>query len=160
MTHPETPVRPPMPGDAPFVTKVDTSYLESLMGYNARRASLVIISQFVNRMADYGLRPVDFSVLSVITHNPGVTSRQLCKALGLLPPNLVAMLNGLESRELVQRLPHPTDGRAMGLHLRPKGKVLMDAAEKTAAQLEAEATQHLTPAENKTLIKLLKKIYA
>ncbi len=52
---------------------IDTSYLESLLGYNARRASLVIIEQFVREMAEFDLRPVDFSVLSVIHHNPGVT---------------------------------------------------------------------------------------
>ena len=141
------------------VNAVDASYLESLMGYNARRAALTIIAEFLTQMAPYGLRPVDFSVLSLITHNAGITSRQLCTALGLLPPNLVGMINALEKRELIMRLPHPSDGRAMGLHLSTKGRKLMQAAEKTAARLEADATARLTPAENKTLIRLLKKIY-
>jgi hypothetical protein len=30
---------------------------------------------FLQRMAFYDLRPVDFSVLSLVTHNPGITSR-------------------------------------------------------------------------------------
>ena len=141
------------------VREVDTSYLESLMGYNARRAALVIIGEFLTQMEPYGLRPVDFSVLSLITHNAGITSRQLCTALGLLPPNLVGMINALEKRELIVRLPHPSDGRAMGLHLSAKGRKLMQGAEKTAARLEADATARLTPTENKTLIRLLKKIY-
>ena len=129
------------------------------MGYNARRAALAIIGEFLTRMAPYGLRPVDFSVLSLITHNAGITSRQLCTALGLLPPNLVGMVNALENRELIVRQPHPSDGRATGLHLSAKGSKLMQDAEKTAAQLEADATARLTPAESKTLIRLLKKIY-
>ena len=83
--------------------QVDTSYLESLLGYNARRAALSVIEVFMVRMAPYGLRPVDFSVLSLITHNPGITSRQLCTALGIQPPNLVAMVNSLEKRELVEQ---------------------------------------------------------
>ena len=58
------------------VDTVDTSYLETLIGYNARRAALSVIGLFLQRMAVYGLRPVDFSVLSLITHNPGITSRQ------------------------------------------------------------------------------------
>ena len=141
------------------VQEVDASYLESLMGYNARRAALAIIGEFMTHMAVYSLRPVDFSVLSLITHNAGITSRQLCTALGLLPPNLVGMINALEKRGLVVRQPHPTDGRAMGLHLSAKGRKLMRSAEKTAAQLEADATARLTPAESRTLIRLLKKIY-
>src|SRR5436309_7116241 len=55
---------------APTVEKVDTTYLEGLIGYNARRAALVIIDAFLEQMAVYELRPVDFSVLSLIHHNP------------------------------------------------------------------------------------------
>ncbi len=141
------------------IAEVNTSYLETLMGYNARRASLAIIGEFMKKMAVYDLRPVDFSVLSLITHNAGITSRQLCSALGLLPPNLVAMINTLEARGLIERRAHPSDGRAFALHTSEKGQVLMGMAEETAAKLEADATRRLTPAENKTLIRLLKKIY-
>jgi DNA-binding MarR family transcriptional regulator len=144
---------------APAVEQVDTSYLESLIGYNARRAALAVIEVFLERMAQYDLRPVDFSVLSLVTHNPGITSRQLCTTLGILPPNLVGMINALEKRELIARVPHPRDGRAMGIHLTPTGQKLMRAAERTAAELEAEVASRLTPSEGKTLIRLLKKIY-
>ncbi len=143
----------------PWVDQVDTSYLESLLGYNARRASLAVIGRFMERMAPYDLRPVDFSVLSLVAHNAGITSRQLCAALGILPPNLVGLVAALEKRDLVTRLPHPRDGRAMGLHLTPAGRQLVESAEQTAAQLEAEAASALTAAEQKTLIRLLKKVY-
>lgn len=143
----------------PAVDKVDTSYLDSLVGYNARRATLVIIDAFLKHMAVYELRPVDFSVLSLIAHNPGITSRQLCTALSIQPPNLVGMVNALEKRKLVTRRPHPHDGRAMGLHLTPSGQKMMRQAEQTAASLEQEATSRLSTAERRTLMKLLKKIY-
>jgi DNA-binding MarR family transcriptional regulator len=92
----------------PSVDTVDTSFLETLIGYNARRAALAVIAQFLERMAVYDLKPVDFSVMSVIVHNPGVTSRQLCAALNILPPNLVGLVQSLESRGLLERLPHPS----------------------------------------------------
>jgi len=110
------------------IEKVDTRFLESLIGYNARRAALAIIEEFLERMAVYGLKPVDFSVMSVIVHNPGVTSRQLCASLNILPPNLVSLIQSLDSRGLVERLPHPHDGRAVGLHPTKKGKALMVAS--------------------------------
>jgi len=143
----------------PYVDKVNTRYLETLLGYNARRAALAVIGVFLERMAVYDLRPVDFSVLSLVTHNPGITSRQLCAALNILAPNLVGMVNALEKRGLIVRQPHPLDGRAMGLHLTPAGQNLMRSAEKTAAQLEADSTARLTAAERKTLLQLLKKVY-
>ncbi|MBG9386566.1 MarR family transcriptional regulator [Caenimonas sp. DR4.4] len=148
-----------MPKSASSVEKVDTSYLESLLGYNARRAALAVIEVFLQRMAQYDLRPVDFSVLSLVTHNPGITSRQLCTTLGILPPNLVGMINALEKRELIERRPHPRDGRAMGIHLTPSGEKLMRDAERTAAELEAEVASRLTAAEGRILIRLLKKVY-
>ena len=144
---------------APSVEAVDTSYLEGLIGYNARRAALAVIEVFMQRMGIYDLRPVDFSVLSLVTHNPGITSRQLCTTLGILPPNLVGMINALEKRALIMRKPHPTDGRAMGLHLTPSGRKLVRDAERTAAELEAQAASRLSATESKTLIRLLKKIY-
>lgn len=143
----------------PVVEEVDTSYLETLIGYNARRAALAVIGVFMERMAPFQLKPVDFSVLSLVAHNPGVTSRQLCNALGILPPNLVGMVSAFEKRELLTRRPHPHDGRAMGLHLTPAGQKLMRDAERTATALETELGAQLTPSELRTLMTLLKKLY-
>jgi DNA-binding MarR family transcriptional regulator len=144
---------------AAAVDQVDTTFLETLLGYNARRAALAVIEVFLPAMAPYQLRPVDFSVLSLVGHNPGITSRQLCTTLGILPPNLVGMLNALERRQLITRRPHPRDGRALGLHLTDAGEKLVREAEKTAAHLEQEVASRLTPGEQRTLLRLLKKVY-
>ena len=77
----------------------------------------------------------------------------------VLPPNLVGMVNAFEKRELLARRPHPTDGRAMGLHLTAAGQKLMRDAEKTAAALESDVASRLTASELQTLIRLLKKLY-
>lgn len=151
------PSRPPQTLSA--VDQVDTSFLETLIGYNARRAALAIIDVFLQRMAVYGLRPVDFSVLSLITHNPGITSRQICTVLAIQPPNLVSMVQTLVQRGLVERRAHPSDRRAQGLYLTPEGEALMHEAERTASTSETESAQRLTPAERRTLIRLLKKVY-
>ena len=147
----------PVPSVA--VESVDTRYLETLMGYNARRAALTIIEVFMERMSVYGLKVVDFSVLSLVAHNPGITSRQLCTTLNILPPNLVGIIASMDRRDLIERRPHPSDGRAMGLHLTEAGQALMRDAEQTAADLEADATSRLTATERKNLIRLLQKIY-
>lgn len=141
------------------VEQVNTTYLQTLLGYNARRAALSIIGLFLERLAVYGLKPVDFSVMSVIHHNPGVTSRQLCATLAILPPNLVGLIQSLESRGLIERQPHPTDGRALGLHPTAKGVSLMQQAEVTASELEIDASSKLTASQRQTLVQLLQKIY-
>jgi DNA-binding MarR family transcriptional regulator len=144
----------------PHVEAVDSSFLDGLLGYNARRAALAVIEVFLQRMEPYRLRPVDFSVLSLVVHNPGITSAQLCATLGILPPNLVSLVGALEKRGLIARMPHPRDGRANGLHPTAAGQKLMRQAERTAADLEAEAARGLTANELQTLIRLLRKVYA
>ncbi|MEJ7686856.1 MAG: MarR family winged helix-turn-helix transcriptional regulator [Variovorax sp.] len=139
--------------------QLDTRVLEALVGYNARRASLAFNTAFGERMTAYGLKQVDFSVLSLLAHNPGATSRQLCATLDILPPNLVSLIGAMDSRGLIERRPHPHDGRAIGLHLTPAGEDLVREAEQTVVQLEADASAGLTAGERETLIELLQKVY-
>ena len=139
--------------------EVDTQYLETLLGYNARRAALAVISVFLQRMAPFGLKPVDFSVLTLIAHNPGITSRQLCSALDILPPNLVGLIKSLDQRGLIVRKPHPTDRRAQGLHLSPAGKKMQKEAQATATQLESDVANRLSAEELTTLKSLLRRVY-
>jgi DNA-binding MarR family transcriptional regulator len=138
---------------------IDASYLEDLLGYNARRAALAVIGVFLQRMTPFDLRPVDFSVLTLIAHNPGITSRQLCAALDILPPNLVGLIKSLDKRGLIERHPHPTDRRAQGLHLSPAGRKLQKSAQTTVTALEIDAAGRLTPKELDTLKALLRKVY-
>jgi DNA-binding MarR family transcriptional regulator len=141
------------------VFRPDTRFLETLIGYNARRAALSMIEPFLERMAAYRLRPVEFSVMSVVFHNPGVTSRQLCHCLNILPPNLVKLIQTLEKRKYLERKPHPTDGRAIGLHATSVGAELMKKAEADAAELELEITAQLSVSQRQQLIELLRMIY-
>ena len=143
----------------PIVERVNTRYLETLMGYNARRAALTIIGQFLTEMAVLDLRPVEFSVLSLVYRNPGITSRQLCDVLDILAPNLVGMVNALEKRGWIRRYTHPHDGRALCLIVTDVGAQMARDGEAKATVLEASVTPALTPEERKLLIRLLKKIY-
>ena len=65
----------------------------------------------------------------------------------------------MEKRSLLVRSPHPDDGRAIGLYLTDAGSQLMVQAEKTASELELDASSRLTAAEKKTLLRLLQKVY-
>jgi DNA-binding MarR family transcriptional regulator len=75
------------------------------------------------------------------------------------PPNMVGTINQFVQRGLVERRPHPRDGRAQGLHLTASGLDLMQEVEPKVAQFEAEAAQRLSQAEREQLMALLQKIY-
>jgi DNA-binding MarR family transcriptional regulator len=102
---------------------------------------------------------VDFSVLSVTMHNPGVTSRQICATIGILSPNLVRIIQSLDERGLIERKTDANDKRAIGLFLTASGKKLMREAERAATELENDAASDLSDAERAQLISLLQRVY-
>lgn len=138
---------------------IDTGEIEGFIGYSVRRASLAIIDNFIQRMAPLELRPVGFTLMALVSANPGITSSQLCSLLGIQSSNLVALVKQLLDRGLIERRPHPKDGRAMGLHLTAAGRTLLKKASAVAHDADLEATGRLTDAERQTLVRLLKKIY-
>jgi DNA-binding MarR family transcriptional regulator len=72
---------------------------------------------------------------------------------------MVGTINQFEKRGLIERRPHPRDGRAQGLHLTGNGLHLMQEVEPKVVQLEAEAAARLSQAEREQLMALLQKIY-
>ncbi len=139
--------------------QIDTSMVESIIGYSTRRASLAIVDTFLQRMAVHDLRPVNFTLLGLIAGNPGIMSSQLCALLKIQSSNLVALVKQLHGRGLIERLPHPNDVRALGLHLTPLGRSFMKKAQATALAADLEATARLSDEERATLAALLRKIY-
>lgn len=142
------------------VDTVDAGFLESLVGYNVRRASLALVAVFMQCTERFELKIVEFSVLSLVGANPGITSRQLCQQLDMLPPNMVGMIDALSARGYMERRPHPRDGRATGLYLTPQGRELVDAAQPQLKAGEQQAVQQrLSAQEQAQLLALLQKLY-
>lgn len=138
---------------------IDQTALRQLVGYNCRRAYLAIIEHSMKYMTEHDLRPTSFSVLALLNHNPGVNSRQVSQALGVRPPNLVAMIASFDERGLIERRPDPNDGRSLGLHLTEEGRRLVTRVERAVARAEIRVTSMISPRERRTLIELLCRIY-
>lgn len=143
----------------PHDTPLDQQVLLSLVGYNCRRAYITIMPLFEKRMAKFELRPVDFTVLSLLKANPSINQKRLSKAINVSPPNLATLLDKLEQRSLVARQRNPEDRRSQVLVLTSAGMRMCVKAEKTASELEQKATEMLSESERGQLITLLQKIF-
>ena len=133
--------------------------LLSLVGYNCRRAYLNIQSMFVERMEPFGLRTVDFTVLSLLKANPNITQKRLAQAIDVSPPNVAILLDRLEERGLLVRQRNPLDKRSQTLVLTAEGTRLCAKAEVMVSALERDATSALTAHEREQLLALLQKIF-
>jgi DNA-binding MarR family transcriptional regulator len=145
-------------GDA-GMQPLDQRLLLGLVGYNCRRAYIAIEPHFQKKMAKYDLRPVEFTILSLLKANPNINQKRLSHAINVSPPNLAPLLDRLEKRNLLVRQRNPMDKRSQTLVLTTEGLRTCTRAEKTAVDLENEATAALTDAERETLTRLLQKVF-
>lgn len=138
---------------------VDQSDLQQLVGYSCRRAHAVVRDHAAKCLSAHDLPPGWFTVLMLLSRNPGLSSRQLCQVLGVKPPNFVALVATFEARDLIERRAHPKDSRSLGLYLTPPGRRLVARVRKEVLQADVEATAMLDDGERRTLLRLLKRIY-
>jgi DNA-binding MarR family transcriptional regulator len=138
---------------------LDQGKLLALVGYSCRQAYLNIVPLFLKRMAKYDLRPADYTVITLINANPNITQKRLSQAINVSPPNLATLLDRLEERGLVLRQRNPRDKRSQTLTLTAEGRSLCKKADKTAFELESEATSMLSDTERAELLRLLQKIF-
>jgi len=148
------PSRPAPPADA-----VRIGDLSGFLGYSLKRAQLRIFEDFIGCVAPLQLTPAQFSVLMLVEANPGRNQTEIANTLGILRPNFVSMLDGLESRDLCARMRSTNDRRSHILVLTEKGRAVLARAKKlVATRHEARLNELLGPANRAALLEMLAKI--
>ena len=133
--------------------------LSELGGSSLKRAQLKIFEDFLRCVAPLQLTPAQFSVLLLLDKNPGRNQTEIANTLGILRPNFVAMLDGLESRDLCTRMRSTNDRRSHVLLLTDKGRSVLARAKKlVAAKHEARLNELLGPANRSALLSMLTRI--
>ncbi len=133
--------------------------LSELLGYTLKRAQLRVFEDFLRCVAPLQLTPAQFSVLLLLDRNPGRNQTEIANTLGILRPNFVAMLDGLESRDLCTRVRSTNDRRSHILMLTDKGRAVLVRAKKlVATKHEARLNELLGPANRAALLDMLATI--
>lgn len=108
--------------------------LESQIGFQLRLAQLAVFAEIIDRMKEIGLRPVDLSVLMLIEAKPGLRQHVIGDRLKIQRPNVVALIDALQERGLVERRVDKKDRRANQLGLTPSGSDLLMKAKRIQRQ--------------------------
>ena len=133
--------------------------LSELLGYSLKRAQLKVSEDFLRCVSTLQLTPAQFSVLLLMDKNPGRNQTEIANTLGILRPNFVAMLDGLESRDLCTRIRSTNDRRSHILVLTDKGRAVLARAKKlVASKHEARLNELLGPANRAALLGMLATI--
>jgi DNA-binding MarR family transcriptional regulator len=130
-----------------------TNALDTLLGYQMRRATAVLMADFVRTLSDFDMRPAEITTLLVIAENPDCSQSEVGEAIAIKRANMVPIIARLIERGLVART--RVDGRSLALRVTDEGAKQAAEAWRRIAAHEARFRERLAPAELQTLLAAL-----
>ena len=115
-------------------------------------------ARYGERIADLDLTPAQTGVLRLVMTGPGLSQRDLATRLGVGPSTVVALVDELETRGLLERRRSPTDRRHHALHLTDAGTRTMAEVRTVAVEHDADLTAALDDDERRVLADLLRRV--
>jgi DNA-binding MarR family transcriptional regulator len=115
-------------------------------------------TQFAERLGALRLSPPDAGILRLLRLAAGISQQELSTRLQIHPSRLVAILDNLEQRELVERKPNPQDRRLYSLHLTKDGGEILERIGMVAREHQDALLATLSGEERGKLTELLHRI--
>ena len=129
------------------------AFMLSSLGYAVSR-------RFHQVLGPLELEPGEFALLRAVAASEGEPQNALAERLHISPSWMVAIVDDLEKRGLLERKPHARDRRVRNLHLTPAGRKLLRQAERKAQQFDLQVTEALSETELRQLLDLLQRVAA
>jgi DNA-binding MarR family transcriptional regulator len=114
--------------------------------------------RYAEKVAQLDLDPAQTGVLHLVAREPGQSQHALADRLGVVPSRVVALVDGLEGRGLLERRRSATDRRSYELHLTGAGRELLGRLREVAMAHEREVTAALSADERAQLVALLRRV--
>lgn len=127
------------------------AFLLSQVGIHAAR-------RFAERLAEIDLQPPLFRILNLVDAAEGRSQQQIGEAIQVPPSRMVALVDELESRGLVERRPNPDDRRVRALYLTRKGREKLARGREIAHAHEEDLTLGMAGEDRRRLTRLLQQI--
>jgi DNA-binding MarR family transcriptional regulator len=112
--------------------------------------------RFARQLASIDLQPSQFRVLNLVDAAEGRSQQAIGEAIGAPASRMVAIVDELERRGLVERRPDPSDRRIRAIFLTGDGRRLLARGRKIAGEHEEELTRGMSKADRERLVALLR----
>lgn len=140
-------------------SKHNVGALRSLVGFAVRSMHQYLSDGLSEVVQEDGLKPHQFTALSLIVDNPTISQSELARALGIKPSNIVQLIDEMEALQLVRRTPAEGTRRSYALVATKRGVRLRDGTLTRIARFEDRLLTLYTPQERATLLGLLERVY-
>ena len=138
---------------------IDTDILHQLLGYNIRRAQIVLWRDFARTVAEGEIRPGMFSALALVRANPGVAQVELSNELGIDKASMVALIDRLQDAGWILRTRSSEDRRRQGITLTAAGEHIYRSLKQEMLDHERKFTQLFSKSERQQLVRLLQRFH-
>ena len=128
------------------------------LAFNLSSLGYAVSRGFTHTLAPLELHPREFAVLRAVGFEEGQSQQALADALRIPRSRMVAIVDELEARKLLERRPHPSDRRVRALYLTDAGQLLLEQAFAEAVAYEQQVGSALSPNERKQLLALLDRV--
>ena len=115
-------------------------------------------SKFAGRLAELQLAPPHAGIMGILAGQSGITQQALAEKLGMQPSRLVALVDELETRGLIERRENSEDRRSYALHLTEKGRASLETIGRVGREHQQALLAALTEDERRQLGVLLRRI--
>ena len=130
------------------------------VGFTISSSGYAIARRFRELLVPFGLEPREFALLRAVGAAEGQSQQAIGERLQIPPSRMVAFIDALAERGVLERRQNPTDRRARALHLTDAGRELLGRAFAAAAGFERELCAELSIQEREQLLTLLGRVAA
>ena len=143
--------RPPRPGSGKRGEKGHIAYL-------LRQAQAATRLRLERALADLGVTPPQFAVLTMLDAYPGLSGADVARVALLTPQTVGVIIGNLERDGALRKTPHPVHGRMLQWGLTSRGSDLLDKCRRRVSVVERRLVTGLGAREETSIRRWLSKI--
>jgi DNA-binding MarR family transcriptional regulator len=127
-------------------------------GYLIRRLHQIHYALFFEECASFGITPVQYGLLTILSTNPGADQVTLANALGIDRTNVADVLRRLELAGLIERRRNAEDRRMVLARLTPEGEDLVERMHPSMARAQERLLSVLNEEEREAFLATLMRL--
>ncbi|WGY01687.1 MarR family transcriptional regulator [Nocardioides sp. QY071] len=125
------------------------------LSYVVGRLDKALASAMGEKVAKYGVTLPQYTALSVLEIQSGLSNAQLARRAFVRPQSMMQVVSELERKGLIERALEPDNGRILRTKVTKAGHRLLEDCNNDVAELEKEMLADVAPADRDIVLEAL-----
>jgi len=152
-----TPMTPPRAAETPVAERASPRSTHGIIRL-VNRLRVELIDAMDRELSQFDISAPQLFVLASVANKEADSAAGLCKSISYDPGAMTRMIDRLEQKGLVRRVPNPDDRRAMNLELTSAGKALYPQLTLAKETVQAQFLRGFAKGEVQLLESLLNRM--